>query len=173
VTTISYIPTRINLGCGKKVYPGFWNVDKFQVPGVDMVADLDMFPWPFKDNHYDVIRAENSLYCFDFLKAMEEIYRIATPGAQVQITVTPFSYPMACADPHGKKFFCWTSFDYYQGGWYSNAQFKVIKREYIFSSHKSLKWISFFINMCPKFYTRFLSFILPSQELYFEVKVVK
>jgi ubiquinone/menaquinone biosynthesis C-methylase UbiE len=168
----------INLGSGKKCYSGFLNVDKFKVKGVDKVVDLDKFPYPFKDSEFDVVRCEHSLECLgEFIKVMEEIHRIGKPNSIIEITVTPFCCPMACADPLDKKFFCYTSFDYFQIGtgldYYSSAKFEIIKKKYIFSQKKGLKWLSFIPNIYPKFYTRFLSFIFPSNELYFELKVVK
>lgn len=40
---------KIDLGCGANRIPGFIGVDIRAVPGVDVVVDLEKFPWPIPD----------------------------------------------------------------------------------------------------------------------------
>ncbi len=46
---------RLNLGCGSDIRPGYVNVDFRQLPGVDRIVDLSVFPWPFEDESADEI----------------------------------------------------------------------------------------------------------------------
>jgi len=39
----------LDLGCGEKKNPGFVGLDKRRVPGVDIVHDLEKFPYPIPD----------------------------------------------------------------------------------------------------------------------------
>ena len=39
---------RLNIGCGKKNKNGYINLDLLKLPNVDVVHDLNQFPWPFK-----------------------------------------------------------------------------------------------------------------------------
>jgi predicted SAM-dependent methyltransferase len=50
---------KLNVGCGNRILPGYVNIDIVQGPGVDVVHDLNEFPYPFKDNEFDVIYADN------------------------------------------------------------------------------------------------------------------
>ncbi len=53
---------RLNLGCGKVILPtdeGWVNVDHLALEGVDVVADLFTFPWPFEDNYADYMIASH------------------------------------------------------------------------------------------------------------------
>ena len=49
----------LNLGCGDKKLPGFVNVDLFGNP--DIKHDLNIAPYPFKDNSVDYIISEHCL----------------------------------------------------------------------------------------------------------------
>jgi len=41
---------KINLGSGAKPTQGFANIDRNRKsPNVNLVCDLDLYPWPFKD----------------------------------------------------------------------------------------------------------------------------
>lgn len=41
---------KLTIGCGKKIEEGYINLDKIALKGVDIVWDLDKFPYPFEDN---------------------------------------------------------------------------------------------------------------------------
>lgn len=75
----------VELGCGRTKTPGYIGVDRFPLPGVDVVADLNG-QFPFDDDSVDVIYACHSLEHLDDLEhTMNEIYRICRHGAIVQI----------------------------------------------------------------------------------------
>jgi hypothetical protein len=46
---------KLNLGCGTDIMPGHVNMDKLRLPGVNIVHDLNKFPYPFKDNQFDTV----------------------------------------------------------------------------------------------------------------------
>jgi predicted SAM-dependent methyltransferase len=50
---------KLNIGCGKKILEGYVNLDKIKLPGVDVVQDLNKYPWEFQDNTFDEIYADN------------------------------------------------------------------------------------------------------------------
>ena len=39
---------KLHLGCGKVIKKGFINLDSVKLKGVDVVHNLDVYPWPFK-----------------------------------------------------------------------------------------------------------------------------
>ncbi|HPC10341.1 MAG TPA: class I SAM-dependent methyltransferase, partial [archaeon] len=66
---------KLNIGCGKKILKGYINLDVVKLPGVDIVHDLNKYPWPFKDNYFDEIYADNVLeHLDDIIKPIEEIW---------------------------------------------------------------------------------------------------
>lgn len=75
-------PMKLDIACGANKAPGFWGIDQTSYPGVDMVWNLDEFPWPFDDNSVDEIRCEHFIeHCADLVRFMEELWRIMRPGA--------------------------------------------------------------------------------------------
>lgn len=82
---------KIEIGCGKTKTEGYIGMDRFQLPGVDIVADLnDTFP--IQDNSVDVVYACHSLEHLDSMeKTMSEIYRICKHKAIVQV-LAPYYY---------------------------------------------------------------------------------
>ena len=46
---------KLNLGCGSKILEGYTNVDKFDYYKPDIVHDLEVTPYPFKENSVDEI----------------------------------------------------------------------------------------------------------------------
>ena len=168
--------TKLNLGCGKDIKKGYINLDKVNIPGIDVIHDLTKFPWPFPNDYFDEILSLGTIELInaDFIKIMEEIYRISKQGALIKIRSPVFPNMCSAQDPLTKKFMTYNSFDYFNPHWhYSNARFKIITKKYIFSLSSKLKWLSFIPNLAPKFYTRFLFNLFPSNCIYYELKTIK
>lgn len=102
----SQLSTRLNVGCGNDILHGYLNLDVAQLPGVDVVHDLTVFPWPFADNSFEEIRIINVLeHLPDTIKAMEELWRISRVGAKIFIRVPYWNCWQSIGDPtHLKKF---------------------------------------------------------------------
>ena len=99
---------RLNLGCGLDIKEGYINLDKMEAKGVDVVWDLDKFPYPFKDNTFDEIIAFHILeHLFDYGKAMWELNRILKPNGKLHLKVPHFSDAWSHNEFHKTEFsFC-------------------------------------------------------------------
>ena len=174
------------IGCGKNKYISkdkkdeVIGLDRTKLLGVDIVHDIEKFPWPFKDNEFDLIIANHILEHLDnLIKVMEEIWRITKNNGLVKINVPYFSYSGAFQDPTHKRFFTLHTFDYFTENsglnYYSKARFKILKKRLVFFVRrpKANKIINFFINSNQRFYERFLSNILPAENLYVKLEVIK
>jgi len=76
---------KVELGCGTTKTLGYIGIDRFPLPGVDIVADLNK-EFPIEDNSVDVIYACHSLEHTDNIQhTMSEIFRISKHGSIVQI----------------------------------------------------------------------------------------
>ena len=84
----------VNLGCANAPMVDFINVDMLDLPGVDVVHDLEVFPWPFPDACVDLIIASQLVEHITphkgiFIKFMDEAWRILKPKGQFMIA-TPY-----------------------------------------------------------------------------------
>lgn len=107
---------KIELGCGCNKEEGYIGVDRFQLPSVDIVADLnDTFP--FGDNEIDEVWACHSLEHLDNIShTFSEIYRVARHGAIVRILAPYYFTTLNISNFYHKS--VWTEdtprlFDYY------------------------------------------------------------
>lgn len=71
---------KLNLGAGRSRKKGYINLDKTLYKGIQVVHDLDVFPWPFEDQSFDTIVAldvfEHLIY---FTRTMDECWRLLIP----------------------------------------------------------------------------------------------
>ncbi len=167
---------KLNLGCGKDIKKDFVNLDAIQLPGVDIVHDLNKFPWPFKDNEFEHVMATSVLeHLNNLVKVIEELHRICKNNAIIDITVPHFSSLGAYIDPTHKNFFTYYTFDYFKENFnynfYSKARFQIIKRKILYGKYFFLfEWIA---NLLPRFHEILLRKFLPVNGLFFRLKVRK
>src|SRR2546428_9543428 len=108
---------KLYFGCGKHRVEGFIGVDKIRTAQVDVVHDMNVFPYPFDDDTVEEVLLINILEHFpDIIKVMEEIWMICKPGAIIRIMVPYYNSPGACQDPTHKSFFTENTFDYLTEG---------------------------------------------------------
>ena len=83
---------KLNLGCGETGKEGYVNVDWSPLTAADVVHDLNVLPYPFADNSFDLIEAYHVLEHLEkpFL-IMKECHRILKPGGKLHIKVPHFS----------------------------------------------------------------------------------
>ena len=83
---------KLNMGCGFKKLDDHWNVDISSRCNPDEVLDLEQFPWPYEDNFFERIHADNILEHLGqdpkvFTKVMQEMYRVSADQAEWYINV--------------------------------------------------------------------------------------
>lgn len=79
--------TKLNLGCGFRKLDNHWNVDIESKCNPDEVVDLEVTPWPYEDDFFEKITADNILEHLGqspkvFTSIMKELYRVSKPGAE-------------------------------------------------------------------------------------------
>ncbi len=127
-------PRILELGCGRVKHANAVGIDRIALPGVDVVHDLNLFPYPFEDNTFDEVYAIHIIEHLDsILAAMEEIYRITKPSARVTIITPHHSDAISWQDPTHKWHLNSYSFSYfdatYATNYYSGARFRITRRE--------------------------------------------
>lgn len=95
---------------GNKEWKGLLTLDYNEDHDPDVVHDLEIFPYPFKDNTFDEIHAYEVLehtgtqgdYKF-FFKQFEELYRIIKPDGRLYASVPRWNSMWAWGDPSHKR----------------------------------------------------------------------
>lgn len=132
--------TKLNLGCGTDIRPDCVNLDVAALDGVDIVHDLESFPYPFEDNAFEEIVAINVLeHLPDTLKALEELWRICRHGAKVIIRVPYWNSISSITDPTHVRSFSEHTFDFFdptkarcqKRPYYSKARLQI-QKEYFY-----------------------------------------
>lgn len=173
----------LDLGCGNKKREGTIGVDFNTRLDGDVNHDLNQFPYPFESETVDKIYIDNCLEHLDEpLKVMEEIHRILKFDGEVEVIVPYFRSPGAFIDPTHTHFFTVNSFAYfdpkteiYKRYGYTESKFSVLK--IIF--HENLvngalkKLFVNFANKHTELYERYLSHLIPLDEISFYLKKIK
>lgn len=182
----------LNLGCGKNIKisddKNTWiNVDWCKIPGLDKVCDLNKFPYPFEDNKFDEIYCSHVIEHLDNpIRVLNELYRISKNGGKIIIKVPHFSIYNSLSELTHKHCFGWQSLDPLSrkdslGPNYGSAKFEILNKKINFSRGSILKLfnlpLNFIINKILlfkfNFYERFFCYILPSEEIIYELKTLK
>ena len=135
------LPVSFDLGCGAHKASGAFGVDGAALPGVDLVHDLLARPYPLPESCADEVRLFHVLEHFaDPLPVLEEVWRIARPGARVIIRTPHFSGGYAWKDPTHRRAFTSESFHYFGANGYSYytcARFRVlgVRLKYLLEEH--------------------------------------
>lgn len=184
--------TCLDVGCGSDKIRGAVGIDRIDLPGVDVVHDLEKFPWPIDSNVFDHVVCKHSLsHLSNFVAAIEEIHRISKPGAIVEILAPHYTSDNFHTDPTHKvsigirtmNYFCEEyAFKYH---YYSKARFRTLKRHISFRENttdfrKATKFnlariigIETLVNLCPRIYERCFAYVFPASEVYFRMQVIK
>jgi len=124
--------TCINLGCGRNILKSTnkhrWiNVDRHELPGVDVVFDLDSCATqklPFDDDSVDYIFLSHVIeHLHNVLPLMQELHRVAKNEACMQIKTPHGASDDAWEDPTHLRAYFPNSFAYFSQPYYWRADY--------------------------------------------------
>ncbi len=109
---------RLDLGCGDNKREGFTGVDIAKTPSVDIVHNLEKYPWPFKANSVSEVHMANYFeHLHDPFKFMNELHRVMKKGAQCTVIAPYYSSMRSWQDPTHTHAISEASFLYYNQEW--------------------------------------------------------
>jgi hypothetical protein len=161
---------RLHIGCGKTLLPGWTNLDVYPHKGVDVVWNLNKFPYPFKDNTFNEVRAYQTMeHIKDLNGTLKELHRICKDKATIDIEVPYFRSIDAFAVTH-HLFYSYKTFDAYTGQRVISSPLytrlvKYKKKELRFRKAYRILGIALFAKHFPFFYEEFLGHIFPATDL--------
>ena len=100
---------KLNLGSGLKKIKGYINVDKNPIFKPDEVVDLDVTPWPWKDNEFSHIVAKDILEHLGtksdrhFLDVIKEMYRVSDNQAVWEVQLPHWRCDISIDGPGHKR----------------------------------------------------------------------
>lgn len=170
---------KLNIGCGKNIKKNYINLDSVNLPEVDIIHNLNHYPWPFKKDEFNEIYCSHVLeHLNSIIEPIEEIWRITKDKGKIKILVPISPSVWAFADPTHKQFYTYFTFNYFRLkdnlNYYSKARFNIKKRKILFS--KYLKLIEVLVNSSEtskKIWAFFLYFLFPAETLEVELEVIK
>ena len=138
---------KLNLGAGKVILPDWINIDKFPIPGIEVVCNLFTFPWPFRsegveemyishliehiphdvfeialresgDTSTEVRRSDLD----GFFRFFQEAWRVLTPGGTVTCIAPYWTWAGSVWDPTHVRGICEQTFTYLTDN-HENANF--------------------------------------------------
>ena len=104
---------RLNLGCGADIKKGWINLDSANLPGVDIVHNIEKLPLPFKDEEFDEILCQDILEHIEYISLLRELYRILKKGCKLKIRVPHFTSKNNFIDPTHLKLFSIRTFEFF------------------------------------------------------------
>jgi SAM-dependent methyltransferase len=109
---------KLDIACGQNKQEGFIGIDQCVLPNVDIVHNLELFPWPIESNSIDEARCVHYIeHTSDLIAFMEELYRILKPNAQCTLSAPYYSSIRAWQDPTHKRAISEASFLYFNKNW--------------------------------------------------------
>jgi len=124
-------PIKLDLGCGGNKQKGFTGMDMRDLPGVDIVHDIEKFPWPLHDDCCMIIVASHLVEHISpkhSIAFMDECWRIMVIGGT-----------LAIATPYPGSVGYWQD-PTHQNGW-SQITFQYFDPTYpLFSIYQPMPW---------------------------------
>jgi len=166
----------LDVGCGGARKEGAIGIDIAPHECVDIVHDLNKYPWPVEESSFDEALCKDVVeHLDDVVKLMEELHRILKPGGRIIINTPHFSHPGSFRDPTHKHHFTYGTFDYFTGEVdyprYTDKKFKMIKKELLFRKPYAIGKLLYRIS--PVRYEKYYCHRFPANNIYCEIEVVK
>ncbi|HYO83030.1 MAG TPA: methyltransferase domain-containing protein, partial [Bryobacteraceae bacterium] len=147
----------LDVGCGVRKYPGSVGLDRIPGTAADVLADVDHFPWPFRDGAFTEIRATHVIeHVADVLRTMEEFHRLLGPGGRVLIVTPHYTDFSSFCDPTHRWHLNSFSLRYFGQddagfGYYSRCRFHERSVRVKLLSFWKLLGFETLVNVFPRF----------------------
>ncbi|MBN1893891.1 class I SAM-dependent methyltransferase [bacterium] len=155
----------LDLGCGARTkMEGATGLDIRPAPHVDVVHDLNSYPYPFPEDEFDRIEASHIIeHIHRPLYFMNEIHRMAKPGATVRIITPHYSSQLSYGDLEHFHHFGYISFLTLQ----NTGLFHIKKHKLYFTDLYKVLGIQWLANLKPRRWEKYFCFRFPA--LYVEI----
>jgi SAM-dependent methyltransferase len=145
----------LNLGAGTDIRPGWVNVDRSALSGVDVVHNMEQLPLPFPNESFDYVLCQDVLEHIDYIiPLLGDIWRIMRSGATLHIRVPHFTSSNAYGDPTHKRFFSADTFGFFVAdnnrSYYFDFSFSRMEALHIHFGPRAYLLLEWFVNLSRK-----------------------
>lgn len=168
----------IDLGCGPCKTPGAIGFDIHPYDGVDVVGNLNSFPWPFADNEFDRVICKQVVEHVENPTAFfKELHRISKNSAEIYVRTPHYTCVTSWSDPTHRWHYSAHWFEPFIKGGYLGAQtgyFEVISTKVNFG--KNIRYLIPKLMIKLKglmFWEKNYGFIYPARDVETVLKVIK
>jgi SAM-dependent methyltransferase len=181
VRSLDALPV-LDVGCGINKYPGALGLDRNLSTKADVVADLDRFPWPLRDNSFREIRATHVIeHVADVVKTVEEFHRLLAPGGRVIIVTPHYTDFSSFCDPTHRWHLNSFSLRYFGEddggyGYYSKAKFREISTRVKLLALWRYLGFEFLVNASRRlrrFWEFYLCYLIRGKVIEWQLEAVK
>jgi len=168
----------LDLGCGNKKHPGAVGVDISPDTEADIVLDLDRVPYEgLDDDSFDQILCQDVLeHVAEPVRVMEELYRVARPGARIHVRTPHYSSVLAYGDPTHRHYFAVLAVrSLAEPGFshYTPVRMRVVSVGLDFWTPFRLTGLARLANRHLDLYERYFAFLFPAMNIRAEFEVLK
>lgn len=178
----------LDVGCGTNKYPNAVGIDYNPRTDADVIHDLGVVPYPFRDNEFDFVVSRHVIeHVPDVMAFVSELHRITKPGGRIEIVTPHYSNPDWPTDPTHRNHFNSYSFSCFMQDrrlfpFYTDVELRPLRTYVSLANLWRALGLEFLVNLdqrwpamrfTRKFWEFYLNFILRGKELHFEFEVVK
>ncbi|MGA3026563.1 MAG: class I SAM-dependent methyltransferase [Bryobacteraceae bacterium] len=172
----------LDVGCGINKFPGAIGVDRNPASRADVLADLDRFPYPFRDGSFGQVRAIHVIeHVQDVIRTMEEFHRLVRPGGRVFVSTPHYTDFSSFCDPTHRWHLNSFSFRYFGEkhggfGYYSAVRFREISIRVRLLAFWRWLGFEFLVNRSRRFrrfWEYYLCYVVRGKVMDFEFEVLK
>jgi SAM-dependent methyltransferase len=168
---------KLDIGGGRGKQDGYIGIDILDYDGVDIVWNLENFPWPLEDNSFDYIKAFHIVEHINDMGAFfKEIHRIASNKAILSISTPHFSSRNSWIDPtHVKHLSLFFTDHFTREGSLSEGEvcFELVSRRVSFGHLIGSMRARFISKLFGYERWERNAFKMPAQNIYIDLKVIK
>jgi hypothetical protein len=109
---------KLDIACGGNKKEGFTGIDIASIPGVDIVHDLTVYPWPIESESIEEVWCSHYIeHVQDIMTFMNEVYRVMKKEAQATFISPYYTSVRAWQDPTHVRPISEESYLYYNKAW--------------------------------------------------------
>jgi len=172
----------LDVGCGINKRPGSIGLDRNPNTRADVLADLDHFPYPFRDSSFDGLQAVHVIeHVADVLRAMEEFHRLVRHGGEVYIVTPHYTDFSSFCDPTHRWHLNSFSMRYFGPdnagyGYYSKARFEESSVRVKLLSlwrYLGLEWLLNTFPRLRRWWEYYLCYVVRGKVIEWRLRVLK